>query len=339
MATKIYYCSNCGYEVKSGGRCHLCKQKLVTSPLPELAETDDEVGYRLEHWSDRGRGMLIEALINAGIRHRFEEDELVVDASDEEATDELVDEVAEEASNLPVYDDEELEEDEEVFLPGSLDPVLVGQIELLHRAARRLVLDPTDMQADGDVAEASTAVFLVDQVPGIDVATWSAVGRVTRRLLAALASEQALEEEIRIQAGTLAKLLDGYLPALEEEGPQTKDDRTESVDETDADGDDEPEEGEEGEEDEDERGETVYELPDWLPEQRARLSVLLDGAGIPHSWEHGDLVVAADRESEAEALFDGIVDASDMDDPDGDDEARYRSLEELFAAADRLVND
>ena len=59
-------------------------------------------------------------------------------------------------------------------------------------------------------------------------------------------------------------------------------------------------------EDTSESAEVVYELPDWLPEQRANLSVLLDEESIAHSWDGGDLVVAAGFEGEADAIFDRI---------------------------------
>src|ERR1700683_4329647 len=94
--SKIWYCPNCGYEVTSGGRCHSCHDRLVASALPELepGEDDDEVGYRLDRWSDRDRGRLIEQLNSSEILHRFEEDELVVAAEDESRVDDLVAEVA-----------------------------------------------------------------------------------------------------------------------------------------------------------------------------------------------------------------------------------------------------
>ncbi|HEY3810197.1 MAG TPA: hypothetical protein VGL49_02090, partial [Acidimicrobiales bacterium] len=82
--------------------------------------------------------------------------------------------------------------------------------------------------------------------------------------------------------------------------------------------------------------ETVYELPEWLPEQRAQLGVLLDDAGISYEWDGPDLVVPAAKESEVEARFEQVSGISEEDD---DEESRYRSLEELFAAAGRLAGD
>ena len=94
--SKIWYCPNCGYEVGARGRCHLCRQRLVASRLPELetGDEDDEVGYRLDDWADRERGRLIEWLNRVEILHRFEDDELVVAAEDEARVDDLVAELA-----------------------------------------------------------------------------------------------------------------------------------------------------------------------------------------------------------------------------------------------------
>jgi hypothetical protein len=164
------------------------------------------------------------------------------------------------------------------------------------------------MHADADVAEASAVVFMADAYAGADEETWAAVGRVTRRLLSALGSEEALEDEIQTQAAVLEKLL---VPVA---GASSAD--TSGVDS--------------GED------ETAYELAEWMPEQRAQLSVLLDDAAIGHEWDGDDLIVGASDEAEVERLFDRVGAPSDEDE---DDESRYRALEELFAAADRLAAD
>lgn len=187
---------------------------------------------------------------------------------------------------------------------------------MLADAARRLTVDPTDMEADADVGEASAGVFMQDEFYGTDAETWAAVGRVTRRLLVALGAEEAMEDEIRLQASILAKLLEGVGGAAGAGGSQESGDLGVG---------------------------TVYELPEWLPEQRSHLSVLLDGAGIPHEWDGDDLVVSSAREEDAEALFD-LVGAppvgAGMSYDDGDDgEDRYRAIEELFSAAGRLSSE
>jgi hypothetical protein len=377
--SKIWFCRNCGYEVGGRGRCHACKARLSTSPLPELpvGDEDDEVGYRLEDWSPRSRGRLIVRLIEANVLHRFEEDELVVSADDETRTDDLVEEVASVAEVEPDVDVDgpdvdALVADATPIADGADDGVLRAEVGSLFAAAGRLRKDPTDMQADSDLAHASATVFIADGFAGADAATWAAVGRVTRRLLAALGAEEALEEEITLQAGILVKLLDPLMAAdpvvaangapagggtagadaghAHEEAVEdnavdddTIDDDTvdEEVDGVDAVGEDgvgEDGVGEDGDEEVESgttRGQSVYELPEWLPEQRAQLSLHLDEAGIHHEWEGGDLVVAVEAEPRVEELFDRIEGVDDGD----DDGARYRALEALFAAADRFVND
>jgi hypothetical protein len=399
--SKVWYCVNCGYEVSSRGRCHRCRVKLDLSPLPELeaGDEDDEVGYRLDDWEDAARGRLIVALIRANVRHRFEDDELVVGSEDEAKVDDLVAAVAE----MP---DGAAEDDEVVFavtpapasqgvcrnylgdtyVPGfgELDPrgrpvdnfvatpltgaefqAIAEQVKLLHAAAHRLQADPTDMEADGQVAEASAAVFITDRFRGVDTDTWSAVGRTTRRLLAALGSEEAQEDEIIRQAAILSALLDvvanddakvvAALVAKEDEDRRAAEvadggDDTPALEALEA-GDVDPValDSDEFESDSGEAvgesgvggynpdEETVYELPlEWLPEQRAELTILLHAAGIEPKWDRGDLVVPAEREADVEALFDQIHGAQNTDEQD---EAQYQEISELFAATSRLAGD
>jgi hypothetical protein len=335
--SKIWYCYNCGYEVTSKGRCHQCKEKFLPSPLPELeaGEEEAEVGYRLEDWADATRGRLIHSLVRSGILHRFEDDELVVRTDDEEEVDELVAAAAAAAAEAPparsdlvgpggdrLADDagEQPFSDEVVDLSDEQLEVLTDQIRLLHDAADRLQADPTDMEADGDVAEASAAVFMTDDLPGVDPDVWAAVGRTTRRLLGALGSDEAQEDEITRQSGILAVLLEGGGVTVERqvlvEAADAESVEVEGAVSTD--------------------DETVYELPEWLPEQRAELTYLLTRAGIRSSWDRGDLVVPADRETEVEALFDGI---HGMAEGDEGDEAQYHQIEELFNATSRLAGD
>src|SRR5579859_3040561 len=107
LVSRVWYCATCGYEVDGGGRCHRCKERLISSPLAELAEgeTDDEVGYRLTGWEDSQRGELIEALIDNEVRHRFEGDELVVAGDDEAVADEIVAELTARAADTAEPDD------------------------------------------------------------------------------------------------------------------------------------------------------------------------------------------------------------------------------------------
>jgi hypothetical protein len=335
--TRVWYCRNCGYEVTSRGRCHACREKLTASELPELpaGSEDDEVGYRLNDWDDADRGRLIERLNELGILHRFEDDELVVDAGDESQVDDLVAMVA---ASVPDGSGDLSGEVGAAVGAGSpptrsttTDPAVGSAVQLLADAAARLSADPTDMQADADVAEASAAVFMVDQFGSLDEDTWLAVGRVTRSLLALLGADEALEAEIRQEARILAKLL----APLSEPGHEavlelSVSEESEESDESDED------ESEDSEDDEDEQ--TVYELPEWLPEQRAHLSLLLEDAEIAYEWDLDELVVPAERETEVEDLFTRVGGTIPGEEVDGG-EARYQAVAELFAACGRLAGD
>lgn len=366
--SKIWWCATCGYEVSARGRCHRCKQRLVLSPLPELevGEDEDEVGYRLDEWTDEVRGRLIAGLIDAGIRHRFEEEELVVDAGDEQQVDDLLADISGRGDDEP-DDDVGVGEEPDADAPASGAPdadvgVGVGEEPVADRpvrtevaqladAARRLSQDPTDMEADAGVAEASAAVFTLEEVDGIDGDTWAAVGRVTRRLLAALSAEDAMEEEIRAQATILSRVLDPVMGGVRPRSGAAAGAPVATGDIAELDAGEDTAGGEETAGGEDAAGgeggevaagtapsrsaETVYELDEWLPEQRAELAMILDERGVAHAWDGGHLVVGSDREEAVEDVLDRL----DADDElDADEEARYRSLEELFAATNRFVS-
>jgi hypothetical protein len=399
VSTKVWYCENCGYEVNSRGRCHSCGARLIASPLPELESgpDDDEVGYRLDLWDDRTRARLIESLILAGVLHRFEEEELVILAVDEAEVDRLVDVVTGMAAPTRGLDDDD---DEDLATPEEAKDAS----RELYDAAKRLRDNPTDMQADAALGEASAAVFAVDYLPDMDEYDLAAVGRVTRRLLGALGADEALEDEIRHQAEVLCRLIapsageveahaeterargrlergaketrrlvvlphskvtpGGEMGAptldlaaqaaastgpasevagaddagaviagqLEHEPPDLSKDGGHDADDL-VDGDEVTDEVDDEEEDEN-SGELVYELAEWLPEQRVELSMLLESAGVAYNWDGPDLTVAEEYETEVDGLFEQVHGLLD-----DDDEARYRSIEELFGAVDRLAND
>lgn len=352
--TKIWYCRNCGYEVTRRGRCHACREKFTPSDLPQLeaGPEDEEVGYDIEGWPEPERGRLIQRLNDLGVMHRFEDEELVVDASDEARVDDLVATLADTSVLLagggsdepggaarPGQPDGSGDPDlESVAGSGEAgDPGLDAAVRFLADAASRLRRDPTDMQADADVAEASAAVFIPESYGPLDEDTWTAVGRVTRRLLSMLGAEEALEDGIRAEAAVLEKLLEpvsGRL-ALGPEGTAALGGTAAPAGAASLAG---PSPsgaaglaGVEGEK-------TVYELPEWLPEQRAQLGVLLDDARIAYEWEGIELIVPADRETEVEDLF-GRVAGVDADESEEDDEVRYQAVAELFAACSRLASE
>jgi hypothetical protein len=92
MSRAIWWCDNCGYEIEAAGRCETCGERLLRSPIPELdvGPPGEEVGYRVYDWDGAAIGRLIEDLIKEGIRHRFEGDQLVVQANDEPRADAVV---------------------------------------------------------------------------------------------------------------------------------------------------------------------------------------------------------------------------------------------------------
>ena len=339
--TGVWYCPTCGYEVDKGGRCHNCRQPLIESPLAELAEdeVDDEVGYRIVDWDDAQRGELIEALIDDEIRHRFEGDELVVAADDEAAVDALV---AQLTGGLAARAAPEVSEDPS----GEVDEATVGALEALHHAARRLRSDPTDMVADGELAEAGARIFALERVYGIDGDTWASIGRVTRRLLGALGADVALDDEIASQAAVLCRLLEPIVaPQSGDATPWTvttspigraSSYQPPAMVETEVAGD----EGDEAEPAAADRHEVVYDLSDWLPEERAQLGILLDRDGIAHAWEASDLVVSDDDWDRVDVLCAEINPPAEEDDEvDDSEDDGYHALSELFGAADRLAGD
>jgi hypothetical protein len=368
--------------------------------LPELdsGPDDEEVGYRLDLWDDETRGRLIQVLISAGVRHRFEEEELVILAATEARVDRIVAQVT-----GALGDDEDEDEEEGDQGAGGMGENVARD---LYDAAKVLREDPTDMQADVALGESSAAVFAADSLPDLDEDQLAAVGRVTRRLLGALGADEALEDEIRHQAEVLCRLLapgageaeaeaelerararleagakeKGRLATLprSEVTPGGEMGEVKPVDELgeavaavrapadvdlgegagagsgvdagagagagagDSAGagagdslfDGETEEEAEEDTEEEDTGELVYELAEWLPEQRVELSMLLEGAGIAYAWDGADLTIAEEHEAEVDGLFEQVHGALD-----DDDEARYRSIEELFGSVDRLAND
>ena len=96
------------------------------APLdPEL----DQVAYDMSEWDDGQLVALDEALDEAGIAHGWDDEELFVYASDEQAADELIDKVGH-PHELPAEDDD-----------GEVGGELLGE---LFVAADRLARDPED---------------------------------------------------------------------------------------------------------------------------------------------------------------------------------------------------
>ena len=104
----------------------------------------------------------------------------------------------------------------------------------------------------------------------------------------------------------------------------------------------------------------VYELDEWTADQRGALEQRLVAAGIQHQWETSsgadvgesyepgnawsvgtDLVVSEQDEEFVDVLLDEVEspDALEAVEDDGDDEAKYAVMSNLYVAADRLKDD
>lgn len=94
--------------------------------------------------------------------------------------------------------------------------------------------------------------------------------------------------------------------------------------------------------------EVIYDLGDWSQDDRNQLELLLTGSSVIHRWEVGsDLVVLEADADGVERLMDEVeasggvapLPVTDDETDDGDDEATYAVMSNLFVAADRLQKD
>jgi hypothetical protein len=184
MARKIWWCSNCGYESNNGGRCHECGEPLLSSPLLELepGHGRDELGYNVERWESESRARLIELLVLKRIRHRFDNDELVVLATDGDQAGDAVSEALGQLPELaPGQDNQELSYN----LAGWDDE---SRVRLLDA----LVLRGTRHRFEGD----ELVVLAADERQG-DAAVAEALGRPPqRRRKDTLAPDGGISQEI-----------------------------------------------------------------------------------------------------------------------------------------------
>ena len=114
---------------------------------------------------------------------------------------------------------------------------------------------------------------------------------MTRRLLGALGADDALEEEIATEAAILCRLLEPVLTPAEEAGAGGGGDGV-AGEEGEEDDDEDEDDEDEDDEDEADHHEVVYDLSDWLLEDRAQLGLMLEREGIAYSWEDTDVIVS-----------------------------------------------
>jgi hypothetical protein len=204
----IRCCPFCGAESDlTTARCRDCKMALPAPPPAADAEADvDEVVYELDDWPVGARVQVTSTLIERGIGCRWEPGlTLVVAAVDEEATEDVLDDVEdaeiadaweEDDGGLPVEAELEVDDGDEVD-----DDVAQAAMGDLFVAADRLMHEPTD---DLVAAELGAAAALVDDSPppyGIDPETWERVRELAAAVLADLdegADEDAVARDARV---------------------------------------------------------------------------------------------------------------------------------------------
>ena len=158
-----------------------------------------------------------------------------------------------------------------------------------------------------------------DGYAGADEETWAAVGRVTRRLLSALGADEAWRTRSGPRPPSSSKLLAPWWTRIRPVAPASDGDSTSDL---------RPSDGADADRGRDRlrtaRVAARAAGPARGPARRRRAS--------RYEWDGGDLVVPADREGRWSPFSSGSgVPRDDEDDDDGG-EARYRAIEELFAA-------
>jgi hypothetical protein len=150
-------------------------------------DTDqDQVAYDLSDWDDDRLTALVDELDAARIAHGWDEDELFVYASDEQAADELLDRVAH-PHELPAETDD-----------GPAGAELLGEVFV---AADRLQHDPDDHEGTVSMLDLGHAVEGADPPYGLGSKEWDhlcgRVGALCSQLRASKVDEDAVMEAAR----------------------------------------------------------------------------------------------------------------------------------------------
>ena len=153
-------------------------------------EGDDEVAYDLTGWTDAQRGGLVAALAEAAIPHRWDADEdLVVAAEDEARTDEVFAQL-EGGGAMTAVDDVDTWADDDA--DGGIDDGLLVQETLsdLFVGADRLVHNPLDGSASRQVIDGRDTARTLRLPFGFERTQWQSI----------LTSVDALVDEISPEA-------------------------------------------------------------------------------------------------------------------------------------------
>ena len=163
------------------------------------------------------------------------------------------------------------------------------------------------MLADADVAEASSVVFHGGPVRQCGRRDLGRGGRVTRRLLSALGADDALEDEIRSAGCRSRQATDALLAPLTPGDMEARHGCLGRLPEADGPADQVTEPEPPSPDVEVVEDETVYELPEWLPEQRAQLGPpARRGAHIVMNGTAATWSFLRTGKAEVESLFERV---------------------------------
>ena len=151
-----------------------------------LDTSQDQVAYDLSDWDDDRLTALVDELDAAGIAHGWDEDELFVYATDEQAVDELLDRVAHPHELPPETDD------------GPAGAELLGEVFVV---ADRLQHDPDDHEGTVSMLDLGHAVEGADPPYGLGAREWDhlrgRVGALCSQLRASKVDEDAIIDAAR----------------------------------------------------------------------------------------------------------------------------------------------
>jgi hypothetical protein len=151
-----------------------------------LDTSQDQVAYDLSDWDDDRLTALVDELDAAGIAHGWDEDELFVYATDEQAVDELLDRVAHPHELPPETDD------------GPAGAELLGEVFVV---ADRLQHDPDDHEGTVSMLDLGHAVEGADPPYGLGAKEWDhlrgRVGALCVQLRASKVDEDAIIDAAR----------------------------------------------------------------------------------------------------------------------------------------------
>jgi hypothetical protein len=154
----------------------------------------DQIAYDLAEWDDQNRSLLLNGLQDQGIAHQIEDDELVVQETDEARVDELIDAI--------------LEPDASAAPGGEARAELMGE---LFVAADELTHDPRDASAAGAIRTGTAEVTEHAPPYGVETPWWHGIGTRCESLVRLLDSPSVDDDVVVEQATALRDALRPYV--------------------------------------------------------------------------------------------------------------------------------